>query len=128
MFGCASTEEINPTDVKIAQLKSSARTLEDRIAVLNQSQDDLQTQIEQAKQQNDQLQTVLQDNLVKLHNTIGSLKESQRREINQMVKNIMESSLRDQEKLNAKLTKVVQTVQSQNSALQQKVMEDLSIL
>ena len=127
IFGCATTEEINPADVKIAQLKSSTRTLEDRISVLNQTQDDLQTQLEQMKQENDQMQQVLQENWSKLRGTLGSLKDSQRREIDRTVKNIMAASISDQEKLNAKLSKVVKAIQAQNSGLQQKVMEDLSI-
>lgn len=127
IFGCATTEEINPADVKIAQLKSSTRTLEDRISVLNQTQDDLQTQLEQMKQENDQMQLVLQENWSKLRGTLGSLKDSQRREIDRTVKNIMATSISDQEKLNAKLSKVVKAIQAQNSGLQQKVMEDLSI-
>jgi len=127
MFGCATTEEINPADVKIAQLKSLTRTLEDKISVLNQTQDDLQTQLEQMKQESDQMQQVLQENWSKLRGTLGSLKDSQRREIDRTVKNIMAASISDQEKLNAKLSKVVKAIQAQNSGLQQKVMEDLSI-
>jgi len=127
MFGCATTEEINPADVKIAQLRSSTRTLEDRISVLNQTQDDLQTQLEKMKQENGQMQQVLQDNWSKLRGTLGSLKDRQKREIDTTVKSIMASSISDQERLNAKLTKVVKAIQAQNSGLQQKVMEDLSI-
>ena len=126
-FGCATTEKIDPADVKIAQLRSSTRTLEDRIAVINQTQDDLQIQLEQMKQENLQMQTVLQENWSKLRGTLGSLKDAQRREIDRTVKSIMASSIKDQEQLNAKLTKVVKAIQAQNSGLQQKVMEDLSI-
>ncbi len=126
-FGCVTTDEINPADVKIAQLRSSTRSLEDRIAVLNQTQDDLQDQLEQTKKENDQMQIVLQENWSKLRTTLGSLKDNQRREIDRTVKSIMTSSIEDQKQLNAKLTKVVKAIQSQNSALQQKVMEDLSI-
>ncbi|MCK5852202.1 LysM peptidoglycan-binding domain-containing protein [bacterium] len=126
-FGCATTEEIDPADVKIAQLRGSTRTLEDRIAVLNQTQDDLQVQLEKMKQENMEMQTVLQENWSKLRGTLGSLKDSQRREIDKTVKSIMTSSINDQKELNAKLSKVVKAIQAQNSGLQQKVMEDLSI-
>ena len=127
IFGCATTDEIDPSEVKIAQLRSSTREMEDKISTLNQTQEDLLAQLEQIKQENLQLQSELQENLAKVKSTLFYLKQSQKNEIDRTVKNVMAASIKDQERLNAKLAKVVKAIQSQNANLQQKVMEDLSV-
>jgi len=126
-FGCATTDAIDPSEVKIAQLRSSTRELEDKISTLNQTQEDLLSQIEQIKQENMQLQADVQDNWSNLKSALLSLKKNQKLGIDKTVKNAMASSIKDQERLNAKLAKVVKAIQSQNASLQQKVLEDLSV-
>jgi len=126
-FGCATTDVVDPSAVKIAQLRSSNRNLEDKVSVLTQTQDDLQIQIEQMKLESIQMQTTLQENWGKLRVALGSLKDKQKLEVDRAIKNIMESSINDQEQLNAKLSKVVKAIQSQNAGLQQKIIEDLSV-
>ncbi len=127
LLGCAGTPDtVDPSASKIAQLRGDLRDLQDRSSVLSQNHDDLQAQISQMRLENANVQTVIQENWSEMRNALSRLKSSQRTEINQSVKNVAAANIRELEKLNAELTRVVRTVQEENKRLQQKVGGDLA--
>jgi len=102
------------------------RDIQDRVSVLGQNHDDLQAQISQMRLENANVQTVIQENWSEMRNALSRLKSSQRTEVNRSVKSVAASNIKELEKLNAELTRVVRTVQEENKRLQQKVGGDLA--
>lgn len=128
--GCATTSssQVDPALVKVAEMKNTQRTLQDKVASLSDNIDDLQTRINYMQKENEQLNATLQDDLTDMREGIVSMKRSRDAAIQETVEKVVAANAQELDLLNRKIAKVVSTVQEQNLKTEQQVVSDITAL
>jgi LysM repeat protein/FtsZ-binding cell division protein ZapB len=124
LTSCATTEPIDPSAAYAAQLRSSIRDLEDKVNALSQNIDSMQSQVAAIERDQAALAGTVRQEQDNVRTSLAAMQNNQQAQVESSVRSVMASNARELEQVNRKLSEVVGTVKSDNTALQRRVESD----